>query len=515
MSFAFQHEEKEENVTKEHVPLPSKAPPDSRPCTGRLFCWFDISHPTATPLNSPTRIRARAPSPRDGKVTRPPVGTRKGGGEAARRGEGTGEGSQRQTSSKTSRKKFTGVKLDKRRSRWEARCKIGGKTTSLGIFASEEEAARAWDRMKLWSCKAGEKKKENLTLNFLNFPLTEYSDDEVTTLQGLTREEVIQKLRQTGQEERVASQSSKYTGVRLVKKTGLWEAHYRIGGRPTSLGIFGSEEEAARAWDRMQLWACKAHVKKKEEVEFNFPLSDYSEDEVAAPQGFTQKEMLQKLRRTEERVANQTSKCKGVISVKKTGRWRAECRIGGKKTSLGAFGSEEEAARAWDRMQLWACKAHVKKKEEVYLNFPLFDYSDAEVTALQGCTQEEIIQKLRRTAEQSRTEYKAKAVERPASPGPVAPAQGTQGESESLMPPGLEFLVVMSGNPLACGICFEEFDDADATGASARHMFWPCQHARQCGDCDMRVWKTPAKLRQCPWCKSKIDSRPRPLKPYV
>ena len=164
---------------------------------------------------------------------------------------------------------------------------------------------------------------------------------------------------------RAASKTSKYTGVTLRKDTGRWKARCTIGGKPTFLGAFGSEEEAARAWDRMQLWACKAHVKKKEEVELNFPLSDYSEDEVAAPQGFTQKEMLQKLRRTEERVANQTSKCKGVISVKKTGRWRAECRIGGKKTSLGYFGSKEEAARAWDRMRLWSCKADGRKKEEV------------------------------------------------------------------------------------------------------------------------------------------------------
>ena len=55
----------------------------------------------------------------------------------------------------------------------------------------------------------------------------------------------------------------------------------------------------------------------------------------------------------------------------------------------------------------------------------------------------------------------------------------------------------------------------DVTSAAARHMFWPCQHARQCGDCALRVWKTPAKRRRCPRCKSKIDSRPRPLKPYV
>jgi Tfp pilus assembly protein PilX len=44
----------------------------------------------------------------------------------------------------------------------------------------------------------------------------------------------------------------------------------------------------------------------------------------------------------------------------------------------------------------------------------------------------------------------------------------------------------------------EDFDDADATGAAARHVFWPCQHARQCGDCASRVWETPVKRRRCP-----------------
>jgi hypothetical protein len=90
-----------------------------------------------------------------------------------------------------------------------------------------------------------------------------------------------------------------------------------------------------------------------------------------------------------------------------------------------------------------------------------------------------------------------------------------QPQTENPAPPGLKYVVVMSGNPLACGICFEEFDDTDVTSAAARHMFWPCQHARQCGDCALRVWKTPAKRRRCPRCKSKIDSRPRSLKPYV
>jgi hypothetical protein len=207
------------------------------------------------PLNSPTRIRARAPSARDGKMPRPPVGTRgNNGGKAAGRGAGSGEGSTREASSKTSGKKFTGVSLDKRTGRWRAECKIDGKRTSLGSFDSEEEAARAWDRIQLWACKAHGKKEEDV--KNLNFPFSDYSDDEVTALQGLTQEEVIKKLRRT--EERVANQSSAYAGVTLKKSTGRWKAECQIGGKKTYLGIFGGEEEAARAWDRIRLWLCKS-----------------------------------------------------------------------------------------------------------------------------------------------------------------------------------------------------------------------------------------------------------------
>jgi hypothetical protein len=103
------------------------------------------------------------------------------------------------------------------------------------------------------------------------------------------------KLRRTGHEERVANQSSEYTGVRLDKRTGRWQAQCRIGGKKTYLGLFGSEEEAARVWDRMRLWSCKASGRKEEEVQLNFPLSEYSDDEVTALQGCTQEEMIQSL----------------------------------------------------------------------------------------------------------------------------------------------------------------------------------------------------------------------------
>jgi hypothetical protein len=161
--------------------------------------------------------------------------------------------------------------------------------------------------------------------------------------------------------------------VALKKSTGRWEARCWIGGKQTSLGTFGCEEEAARAWDRMVLWRCKADGKKEEEVQLNVPLSEYSDDEVTALQSCTQKEMIEELRRTEERVANQSSEYTEVRLEKSTGRWIAQCKIGGKQSFLGTFSSEEEAARACDRMRLLACKADGKKVEEVELklNFRL------------------------------------------------------------------------------------------------------------------------------------------------
>ena len=71
---------------------------------------------------------------------------------------------------------------------------------------------------------------------------------------------------------------------------------------------------------------------------------------------------------------------------------------------------------------------------------------------------------------------------------------------------------VMSGDHRDCGICLTRFDD---TQGVTRHVLWPCQHARQCGTCAIRIWQVPKQKRRCPWCKSKIDIRPRPFKPFL
>ena len=51
-------------------------------------------------------------------------------------------------------------------------------------------------------------------------------------------------------------------------------------------------------------------------------------------------------------------------------------------------------------------------------------------------------------------------------------------------------LRVASGSHDACGICLETFTEGGEAPV-LRHVFWPCQHVRQCGDCALRIWQVP------------------------
>eukprot|EP00884_Botryococcus_braunii_P000473 jgi/Botrbrau1/10426/Bobra.0133s0033.1 len=104
--------------------------------------------------------------------------------------------------------------------------------------------------------------------------------------------------------------TSKYRGVHQTLPTKRWEAQFRRNGKPTSLGCFDEEEQAARAYDKMMIW-CELHRAQgiKPGVP-NFPSEDYEKD-MAFLQSVNQEDLVQHLRQDGRRQAQQrTSKQK-------------------------------------------------------------------------------------------------------------------------------------------------------------------------------------------------------------
>ena len=104
--------------------------------------------------------------------------------------------------------------------------------------------------------------------------------------------------------------TSKYRGVHQTFPTRRWEAQFRRNGKPTSLGCFDHEEEAARAYDRMMVW-CELHGQDSRggakgtgikaqagftTVPLNFDYGEYESD-FERLRHVTQDDLVQNLRR--------------------------------------------------------------------------------------------------------------------------------------------------------------------------------------------------------------------------
>ncbi|KAB8097242.1 hypothetical protein EE612_025945, partial [Oryza sativa] len=113
------------------------------------------------------------------------------------------------------------------------------KQVYLGGFDTAHAAARAYDRaaIKFRGVEAD-----------INFSLEDYEDD-LKQMSNLTKEEFVHVLRR--QSTGFPRGSSKYRGVTL-HKCGRWEARMGqfLGKKYVYLGLFDTEEEAARAYDR-------------------------------------------------------------------------------------------------------------------------------------------------------------------------------------------------------------------------------------------------------------------------
>lgn len=134
---------------------------------------------------------------------------------------------------------YRGVTYYRRTGRWESHIWDCGKQVYLGGFDTAHAAARAYDRaaIKFRGVEAD-----------INFSLEDYEND-LKQMSNLTKEEFVHVLRR--QSTGFPRGSSKYRGVTL-HKCGRWEARMGqfLGKKYVYLGLFDTEVEAARAYDK-------------------------------------------------------------------------------------------------------------------------------------------------------------------------------------------------------------------------------------------------------------------------
>ncbi|CAN1162889.1 Ethylene-responsive transcription factor WRI1 [Linum perenne] len=144
--------------------------------------------------------------------------------------------------------------------------------------------------------------------------------------------------------------SSRFRGVSRHRWTGRYEAHLwdKLSWNVTQKkkgkqGAYDDEEAAARAYDlaALKYWGTSTFT--------NFPISDY-EKEVELMKNVTREEYLASLRRKSSGFSRGVSKYRGVARHHHNGRWEARIGrvFGNKYLYLGTYGTQEEAARAYD-----------------------------------------------------------------------------------------------------------------------------------------------------------------------
>ena len=249
--------------------------------------------------------------------------------------------------------RFKGISWIKARGKWATSIWKDGKTTHLGYFDDEEEAARAYD---IAAARLGRP---------VNFPAVD--SGARTAMKGVSS-------RFKG----VTMAPSRFKGVSWIKARGKWAAIIWKDGKRTHLGCFDDEEEAARAYD-----VAAARLGRP----VNFPAADSGAHAAAKGSLGKWKVTIQKDSKQnylgcfddEEDAAHAydvaaarlgrpmifpaadsganaavkdslggSSNLKGVSWIEARGKWKASIKKDGKRTHLGYFDDEEEAARAYD-----------------------------------------------------------------------------------------------------------------------------------------------------------------------
>mmetsp|Transcript_15741 Transcript_15741/g.36419 ORF Transcript_15741/g.36419 Transcript_15741/m.36419 type:complete len:513 (-) Transcript_15741:62-1600(-) len=147
--------------------------------------------------------------------------------------------------------KYQGVGPHGAGAQYGARCSVEGQEVFLGLFPTEEMAARAYDACWARACESGKSLKRK-KIHGYNFP------DQVEESKRIFDEFV--KKREADQQAVLAAPavsrpwvSSTYIGVTINKTSGLCDALVRRNGKQHAVLRGSSELDAARAYDKFQL----------------------------------------------------------------------------------------------------------------------------------------------------------------------------------------------------------------------------------------------------------------------
>lgn len=151
---------------------------------------------------------------------------------------------------------------------------------------------------------------------------------------GAIRPRAVPRFLGVGCKQGRGQHASEWRGVTWHENSCKWQAHLQdpTSGEPVSLGVYQSERDAAKAFDRASLAILGSSVPT------NFPAESYLDADIV--------EEGRRLKNFWE--PRPSEHYNGVYQTRGSSRWKAEISLYGVTQFLDYFQSEDEAARAFD-----------------------------------------------------------------------------------------------------------------------------------------------------------------------